>query len=91
MSIEINIFKSYASGTLDGKRVMTEDDFNKMISDGLATPARLEHIEMKIMYRELRKAGIRAGDAIDKVRDRYSHLQFDTIRKIVYNNDVRQG
>lgn len=35
-------------------------------------------------FRELRSQKISAGDAIDYIREEYPFLQFDTIRKIVY-------
>lgn len=35
-------------------------------------------------FRELRSQKISAGDAIDYIREEYPYLQFDTIRKIVY-------
>jgi hypothetical protein len=35
------------------------------------------------IFRELRN-DMSAGDAIDRIRDLYPYLQFDTVRKIVY-------
>lgn len=35
-------------------------------------------------FRELRQQKVSAGDAIDYIREEYPYLQFDTIRKIVY-------
>jgi hypothetical protein len=35
-------------------------------------------------FRELRQQKVSAGDAIDNIREEYPYLQFDTIRKIVY-------
>lgn len=35
-------------------------------------------------FKELRSQKVSAGDAIDNIREEYPYLQFDTIRKIVY-------
>ena len=35
------------------------------------------------LFRNMRKE-MSAGDAIDKIREMYPYLQFDTVRKIVY-------
>ncbi|MCX8011145.1 MAG: hypothetical protein N3A61_08335, partial [Ignavibacteria bacterium] len=35
-------------------------------------------------FKEMRARKVSAGDAIDFIREEYPYLQFDTIRKIVY-------
>jgi len=35
------------------------------------------------MFKNMRK-NMSAGDAIDRIREMYPYLQFDTVRKIVY-------
>jgi hypothetical protein len=39
--------------------------------------------KIRRMFRNMRK-DMSAGDAIDKIREMYPYLQFDTVRKIVY-------
>ncbi len=40
--------------------------------------------QIRRKFKELRAKRISAGDAIDNIREEYPYLQFDTIRKIVY-------
>ncbi len=40
--------------------------------------------QIRKKFKELRANRISAGDAIDNIREEYPYLQFDTIRKIVY-------
>ncbi len=39
--------------------------------------------KIRRMFRNMRQE-MSAGDAIDKIREMYPYLQFDTVRKIVY-------
>ena len=40
--------------------------------------------ELRMRFKLFRDADIAPGDAIEKLREEYPYLQFDTIRKIVY-------
>lgn len=40
--------------------------------------------QIRRKFKELRSKRVSAGDAIDNIREEYPYLQFDTIRKIVY-------
>lgn len=40
--------------------------------------------ELRMRFKTLRDAEVPPGDAIERLREEYPYLQFDTIRKIVY-------
>jgi MOSC domain-containing protein YiiM len=40
--------------------------------------------QIRKKFKQLRSGKLSAGDAIDAIRAEYPYLQFDTIRKIVY-------
>ncbi len=76
-----------------------ENNFNKnplrdLISDevyellnlrGLFNETSVRDRAIRMKFKFLRSQKFRAGDAIDKLRDEYPYLQFDTIKKIVHN------
>lgn len=45
----------------------------------------LRDFQIKRLYLDLRKSGIKSADAIDQILDDYPYLQFDTVRKIIYS------
>jgi hypothetical protein len=73
-------------------RGRTENPLSELINDevfdllrghGLLDEKAIRDYQIRKMFKEMRKE-LSAGDAIDKIRDMYPYLQFDTIRKIVY-------
>ncbi len=53
---------------------------------GLIDQKSVRNFQIKKRFQELRKDHkLRAGEAIEKLREEYPYLQFDSIRKIVYH------
>ncbi len=49
----------------------------------LLSEKAIRDYQIRKLFKHMR-ASMSAGDAIDKIRDMYPYLQFDTVRKIVY-------
>ena len=79
------IFNHYASGELNGVKVMTEEDFNRLLKSGLVKDISLRNIEIRDKYKELKEKGVSPGNAIEEIRKSYMYLQYDTIMKIIYS------
>jgi len=78
-------------------RLTMKDKFNNPLSDlisddiyallkehNLVDEKAVRDYQIRKKFKELRANRISAGDAIDNIREEYPYLQFDTIRKIVY-------
>jgi hypothetical protein len=65
------------------KELINDDVFELLKSHALLDEKAIRDYQIRKMFKEMRK-DLSAGDAIDKIRDMYPYLQFDTIRKIVY-------
>jgi hypothetical protein len=63
--------------------LINDDIYALLRSHGLLDEKAIRDYQIRKMFKEMRKE-LSAGDAIDKIRDMYPYLQFDTIRKIVY-------
>jgi hypothetical protein len=51
---------------------------------GLINEKSVRDYQIKRKFKEMRENKISATNAIDQLRNEYPYLQFDTIRKIVY-------
>ncbi|MCP5062904.1 MAG: hypothetical protein GY936_10615 [Ignavibacteriae bacterium] len=66
--------------------LISDEIYNLLSSRGLINDKMVrDHIIRQSFY-DLRADKMRASDAIDSLRDEYPYLQFDTIRKIVYQS-----
>jgi len=64
---------------------LISDDIYQLLNDhGLIDEKSVRDYKIRKKFRTLRTSKISAGDAIDAIREEYPYLQFDTIRKIVY-------
>lgn len=70
-----------------------ENPLSELISDDVYELLMVHHLidekavrdyQIRKKFKSLRASKISAGDAIDVIREEYPYLQFDTIRKIVY-------
>ncbi len=64
--------------------LISDEIFELLDSKGLINEKSVRDYTIRRKFRELRANEISASDAIDKLRSDYPYLQFDTIRKIVY-------
>lgn len=58
--------------------------FSQLYAMNLLNDKRLRDFEMRYMYEQYKKE-MPSYEAIERVRDDYPYLQFDTVRKIIYS------
>lgn len=66
--------------------LISNEVYEILHSRGLINETSVRDREIRKKFKMLRANKMSAGDAIDALRDDYPYLQFDTIRKIVYNS-----
>ena len=64
--------------------LISDDIFDLLDSHGLIDDKAVRDYQIRKKFKQLRSGKLSAGDAIDSIREEYPYLQFDTIRKIVY-------
>ncbi len=64
--------------------LINDNIYDLLNSKGLINEKSVRDYLIKQNFREMRQNKISATNAIDLIRDEYPYLQFDTIRKIVY-------
>ncbi len=65
--------------------LISDEIFEMLQSRGLINKKSLRDYEIRKKFKQMRNANISAAEAINRLRDEYPYLQFDTIRKIVYH------
>jgi hypothetical protein len=69
--------------------LISNEVYEVLKSKGLINETSVRDREIRKKFKMLRANKMSAGDAIDALREDYPYLQFDTIRKIVYNAPKR--
>ena len=64
--------------------LISDDIYELLDSNGLIDEKAVRDYQIRKRFKLLRATKVSAGDAIDTIREDYPYLQFDTIRKIVY-------
>ncbi|HQF43698.1 MAG TPA: hypothetical protein PK073_12380 [Ignavibacteriaceae bacterium] len=64
--------------------LISDDIYDLLDSHGLIDEKAVRDYQIRKKFKYLRSSKLSAGDAIDAIRAEYPYLQFDTIRKIVY-------
>ena len=64
--------------------LISDDIYELLDSHGLIDEKAVRDYQIRKKFKQLRASKISAGEAIDTIREDYQYLQFDTIRKIVY-------
>lgn len=64
--------------------LISDEIYELLSSKGLIDEKSVRDYQIRNKFRELRSTKLSASDAIDALREEYPYLQFDTIRKIVY-------
>jgi hypothetical protein len=64
--------------------LISDDIFDLLNAHGLIDEKSVRDYQIRKKFKQMRAGKISAGDAIDSIREEYPYLQFDTIRKIVY-------
>ena len=69
--------------------LVSDDIFELLDSRGLINHKSVRDYQIRKKFKSLRATKLSASDAIDILREDYPYLQFDTIRKIVYQPQRR--
>ena len=64
--------------------LISDEIYDLLNSHGLIDEKAVRDYQIRKKFKQLRAGKVSAGDAIDTIREDYPYLQFDTIRKIVY-------
>ena len=64
--------------------LISDEIYELLDSHGVIDEKAVRDYQIRKKFKQLRATKISAGDAIDTIRQDYQYLQFDTIRKIVY-------
>jgi hypothetical protein len=68
---------------------LISDEIYEMLNlHGLIDEKSVRDFNIRKKFKQLRASKVSAGDAIDKIREHYPYLQYDTIRKIVYQINI---
>ncbi|MCK9280098.1 MAG: hypothetical protein M0P71_05720 [Melioribacteraceae bacterium] len=66
--------------------LINDEIYEILVSRGLIDVKSVRDYIIRKKFRTLRNRNFNSTDAIDVVRSEYPYLQFDTIRKIVYQS-----
>ncbi|MCB0744204.1 MAG: hypothetical protein H6613_05120 [Ignavibacteriales bacterium] len=64
---------------------ISDETFSLLTSKGLINEKSLRDYKIRKQFKSLRSNNINASAAIDIIRSEHPYLQFDTVRKIVYD------
>ncbi len=64
--------------------LISDDIYSLLTSRGLIDEKSVRDFIIRKKFKTLRAKKVSASDAIETLREEYPYLQFDTIRKIVY-------
>lgn len=64
--------------------LISDDIYDMLNSHQLIDEKAVRDYHIRKKFKQMRAEKVSAGDAIDSIREQYPYLQFDTIRKIVY-------
>jgi hypothetical protein len=65
--------------------LISDEVYELLDSKGLINKKSVRDYMIRKRFDNLRQKEISAGDAIEKIQEDYPYLQFDSIRKIIYN------
>jgi len=64
--------------------LINDTTYSILYNKGLINEKSVRDYQIKRKFREMRNEKVSATNAIDQLRELHPYLQFDTIRKIVY-------
>lgn len=64
--------------------LISDDIYSLLTSRGLIDEKSVRDFIIRKKFKNMRDKKVSASDAIETLREEYPYLQFDTIRKIVY-------
>lgn len=67
------------------KELISDEVYNLLDSRGLINQKSVRDYQIRKRFDTYRTKELTAGEAIEKIQKDYPYLQFDSIRKIIYN------
>jgi hypothetical protein len=67
--------------------LINDETYKLLINHGLINEKMVRDYLIRQEFKNMRKRKVKASTAIDTLRSEYPYLQFDTIRKIVYQTN----
>ncbi len=67
--------------------LINDETYFLLNSKGLINEKMVRDYRIKQTFKIMRRKKVKASKAIDLLREEYPYLQFDTIRKIVYQSN----
>lgn len=64
--------------------LISDETYNLLRNRGLINEKSIRDYIIRKKFNTLRESNLKVVDAIEKLREEYPYLQFDTLRKIVY-------
>ncbi len=64
--------------------LISDDVYEVLAVNNLLSEKGVRDYKIRQQFRTMRQGNVPAYDAIERLREEYPYLQFDTIRKIVY-------
>ena len=68
--------------------LISDNIYDLLSSHGLIDEKSVRDFQIKKKFKQLRANKVSAGDAIEAIKEHYPYLQFDTLRKIVYQISI---
>ena len=65
--------------------IVPDEIYERLDEHNLLNEKSVRNYRMRKRFQELRDEDVAAYDAIERIREEHAYLQFDTVRKIVYN------
>ena len=64
--------------------LISDDIYELLDSHELIDEKSVRDFQIRKIFKQLRASKVSAGNAIEAIKEHYPYLQFDTLRKIVY-------
>ena len=64
--------------------LISDDIYELLSTRNLINEKSVRDYQIKKQFKALREEKVSASDAIERIREEYPYLQFDSIRKIIY-------
>jgi hypothetical protein len=68
--------------------IISNEDYTTLAQHGLFSEKAVRDFVMKHEFKEHRKT-MKADDVMEILQKQYPHLEFDTIRRIVYQKEIK--
>jgi hypothetical protein len=68
--------------------LISDNIYDLLSSHGLIDEKSVRDFQIRKKFKQLRASKVSAGDAIEAIKENYPYLQFDTLRKIVYQINI---